>query len=106
MLPRGYFTVFTWEKAFFYVVALAFVGLTTVAVILQPFMDLECPETLESDNRNNLQYENVLYVPGPCPTFRHLALFFLTVEECVFARRILAAVILGGVSTLAAVQIQ
>jgi uncharacterized membrane protein YhiD involved in acid resistance len=89
---HSYFTVFTWEKAIFYFGAVLFVSGCSLATCLQPFLQLECH--LE---QKNITYMNPSYQPDPCENIRYPQLLFLTIEECIFSRRIIAAVLLGGI---------
>jgi uncharacterized membrane protein YhiD involved in acid resistance len=88
----SYFTVFTWEKAIFYFVAFLFVAGCCLAVCVQPFVTLECNLA-----PRNITYANPSYYDDPCQDVRYHQLLFLTVEECIFSRRIIAAVLLGGI---------
>jgi uncharacterized membrane protein YhiD involved in acid resistance len=88
----SYFTVFTWEKAIFYFGALLFVSGCSLAVCIQPFVHLECHEV-----PRNITYANPAYHEDPCHDTRYPQLLFLSVEECIFSRRIIAAVLLGSV---------
>jgi uncharacterized membrane protein YhiD involved in acid resistance len=89
---HSYFTVFTWEKAIFYFGAVLFVSGCSLAVCIQPFVHLECH--LE---QKNITYMNPSYQDAPCENIRYPQLLFLTIEECIFSRRIIAAVLLGGI---------
>jgi uncharacterized membrane protein YhiD involved in acid resistance len=89
---HNYFTVFTWEKAIFYFGAIVFVSGCSVAVCIQPFVQLECHQV-----QRNITYENPSYRDDPCEDIRYPQLLFLTIEECIFSRRIIAAVLLGGI---------
>jgi uncharacterized membrane protein YhiD involved in acid resistance len=89
---HSYFTVFTWEKAIFYFGAVLFVSGCSFAVCIQPFVQLECHL-----DQKNITYINPSYQPDPCENIRYPQLLFLTVEECIFSRRIIAAVLLGGI---------
>jgi uncharacterized membrane protein YhiD involved in acid resistance len=91
MLGKSYFTVWTFEKAVFYCAAIGFVAVVSVAVLLHPFVTIECHKTA-----TDVTYENPSYKENPCKDDRIPQLFYLSVEECVFARRILVAVFLGG----------
>jgi uncharacterized membrane protein YhiD involved in acid resistance len=89
---HSYFTVFTWEKAIFYFGAVLFVSGCSLAVCIQPFVHLECHLV-----QKNITYMNPSYQPDPCENVRFPQLLFLTIEECIFSRRIIAAVLLGGI---------
>jgi uncharacterized membrane protein YhiD involved in acid resistance len=89
---HSYFTVFTWEKAIFYSLALLFVSGCSLAVCIQPFVQLECHLV-----QRNITYTNPSYQDDPCEDIRYPQLLFLTIEECIFSRRIIAAVLLGGI---------
>ena len=89
---HSYFTVFTWEKAIFYFGAIVFVSGCSLAVCIQPFVHLECHL-----DQKNITYMNPSYQPDPCENTRYPQLLFLTIEECIFSRRIIAAVLLGGI---------
>jgi uncharacterized membrane protein YhiD involved in acid resistance len=91
MIAQSYFTVFTWEKAIFYLVALVYVAGTCLAVVIQPFAFFECKKSTTT-----VKFENPAYVANPCYQERHAKILFLTIAECIFARRIIAAVLLGG----------
>lgn len=89
---HSYFTVFTWEKAIFYFGAVLFVSGCSLAVCIQPFVQLECHLV-----PHNITFANPEYNYNPCDDIRYPQLLFLTIEECIFSRRIFAAVLLGGI---------
>lgn len=91
MDPRGYFTVWTAEKAILYGAAVIFVAGVFLAVLLQPFLLLPCDKP-----ESGLDYLNPSYVENPCQDDRRPALLFLTEDECIFGRRIIMSVFLGG----------
>jgi putative Mg2+ transporter-C (MgtC) family protein len=92
MIGKSYFTVFTWEKAIFYFAAILYVVGCCVAVAIQPFLSLEC----QKKDPVNREFQNSLYIDNPCKDDRIPALLYMSVEECIFGRRIIAAVAMGG----------
>ena len=88
---KRYFTVWNAEKAILYSLAITYVAGVCLAVIIQPFLTISCNES-PSDTK----YNNPSYVENPCEDDRIPILLYMTVTECVFGRRILMAVILGG----------
>ena len=92
-LPSGphYFTEFTLSKALLYLVAILYVASVAFVSILEPFLNLECP-----DPGKSLKFGNPAYDGSNCPLIRHAALLFLSKEECAFARRLVASVLFGG----------
>lgn len=95
MAVRSFFTVFTWEKAIFYLAATAYVAGCLYAMAIQPFLSFDCPE-----HDRALDYENVSYKDDLCDDIRRPILLFMTVHEVIFARRIVMSVVLGGVRSV------
>ena len=80
--------------------------LVLLAAIIEPLVGEALPcqhrPTLSSDNgddkNNNKSFPNPEYLDDVCyRTIRFYQLAFLTREECSFARRLVAAVVLGGI---------
>jgi uncharacterized membrane protein YhiD involved in acid resistance len=91
---QGYFTQLTFAKGAFYLLMFIYVLTATVIMVMQPFLVLNCSV---SENYEKREFENVSYVDDPCRHTRLPQLLYLTVTECSFGRRIVSAMILGGV---------
>lgn len=92
--PTAYFTELTAQKVIFYFVALAYLLAASVIVTMQPFIDLPCTSP---DPGSDRAFENPAYVDDPCRRTRFVQLLYLTVEECMFGRRIVWSVVLGSI---------
>lgn len=92
---RPYFTDFTYSKAVFYVVVVLFVVSVGLVSLSEPLMQLPCEAG--KTNATTLEFSNSLYQYSPCRFKRYPKLLFLTPDECSFGRRLVAAVVLGGV---------
>ena len=86
-----YFTEFTVGKAIMYSSASLYVLGTGLASVVEPFLNLPC-----DDPGEDLGFPNPAYDGTKCPHIRHLMLLGLTKEECSFGRRLVAAILLGG----------
>jgi putative Mg2+ transporter-C (MgtC) family protein len=89
---RSYFTEFTLVKGTFYLLTVAYVFLTCLAVIIQPFVSIPCDLVSEGTS-----FGNPAFHEDPCRFVRSIRIFYLTVNECDFGRRLVASVIGGGV---------
>uniref|UniRef100_A0A6S9BE96 MgtC/SapB/SrpB/YhiD N-terminal domain-containing protein n=1 Tax=Ditylum brightwellii TaxID=49249 RepID=A0A6S9BE96_9STRA len=96
-----YFTDFTWSKGIFYSLAVIYVCAAFVVVTVEPFLSSNnCHATLPLDENGEpkqIEFENALFVYDPCRYVRLPQFAYLTREECMFGRRLVAAVILGGI---------
>uniref|UniRef100_A0A7S4TBL0 MgtC/SapB/SrpB/YhiD N-terminal domain-containing protein n=1 Tax=Ditylum brightwellii TaxID=49249 RepID=A0A7S4TBL0_9STRA len=101
--PSPYFTDFTWSKVLFYSLAVIYVCAAMVIVTVEPFLPSNnCHATLPVDENENgepkqLEFRNALFEYDPCRYVRLPQFGYLTREECMFGRRLVAAVILGGI---------
>lgn len=90
---RSYFTKLTLAKGIFYLIAVAYVLLSCILMIIQPFLTIPCDrESIEIK-----AFSNPVYNDNPCRGVRYPFLLFLTIEECDFGRRLVVAVMSGGV---------
>jgi putative Mg2+ transporter-C (MgtC) family protein len=88
----AYFTELTVTKALLYAFAAIYVISVAVVSIIQPWLSLPC------DNPGKtLEFANPAYDGTRCPHIRHAILLWMSPEECSFARRLLASVLLGGI---------
>jgi len=87
-----YFTEFTTQKAIFYFLAVVYVSATCLVILYQPFVNLEC-----SSDRAISDGPNPFYKENPCRYERYAKLLWMTEEECIFGRRLVVSVILGGI---------
>lgn len=87
---HNYFTELTWFKFFLYLVAAIYVGAAGFVAILEPFLDLKCVDT------KNTEFANPAFNGHECMNLRYLVLLGFTPTECAFARRLVASVALGG----------
>jgi putative Mg2+ transporter-C (MgtC) family protein len=89
-----YFTELTTRKLTFYFLTLGFVALVTIISLIEPFLTaafIKC-ENIDSQ----MAFSNPLFVFDRCRYERFPVLFFMTRDECSFARRIMTSVMLGG----------
>ena len=93
-IRQKYFTEYSMRKGLFYGFASLFVLSVSVIVVLEPFIPVNCDETLTD---KTIEYLNPSYSYYPCRHVRMGRLLFLTPEECDFGRRLVASVVLGGV---------
>jgi putative Mg2+ transporter-C (MgtC) family protein len=109
-----YFTEFTYTKAVFYSITVGYVILVCCIVIIEWFMpdsyvcgstgnywtdslrSITIPSSIV-DQRMNQTYSNQLYQYDICRHVRSISLLYFTRTECMYGRRLLAAVLLGGV---------
>jgi putative Mg2+ transporter-C (MgtC) family protein len=90
----AYFTELTTRKLAFYFLTLAFVALVTIISLFEPFLTvafIKC-ENIDSGKI----FSNPMFVYDRCKYERFPVLLFMTPDECSFARRIIASVMLGG----------
>lgn len=92
-VPSHYFTQFTCCKAFLYILCLIYVSAVCVLSFLQPFVFDVCKN---DEQALHLDYENPHYDQRLCTRRRSATLLYLTPEEVSFSRRIVVAVLLGG----------
>lgn len=89
---RSYFTEFTLSKGILYVLSAIYVISVSIVSIFEPYVSLPCDSM-----HSNLTFANPVYDGSPCRLIRYPQLFFFTREECSYARRLVSAVILGGI---------
>lgn len=89
--PRTYFSELTIFKAVLYTVATVYVSLVMLVAFAEPFLELYCEE-----QQPKLEFPNVAYTRHHCRHVRYKALCGLNREECVWARRLAVAVMLGA----------
>ncbi len=94
MRPHAYFTEFTLRKAFIYIVAVLYVVGCGVASVAEMFLTLPCPE---SENETTIEYANPEFNGSKCQEIRQPMLLFMTPLECSFGRRLVMAILMGGV---------
>jgi putative Mg2+ transporter-C (MgtC) family protein len=82
----------TLVKGTFYLLTVAYVFLTCLAMIIQPFVSIPCDLVSEGTS-----FANPAFHEDPCRIVRSIRIFYLTVNECDFGRRLVASVIGGGV---------
>ena len=87
-----YFTDFTVSKAVLYSTAICYVLIVCIAMVFEPFVNIECEKSSSS-----VSYQNIDYKADHCLYIRRPQLLFLTRQECCFGRRLVVAVILGGI---------
>eukprot|EP00565_Helicotheca_tamesis_P001197 CAMPEP_0185725916 /NCGR_PEP_ID=MMETSP1171-20130828/2044_1 /TAXON_ID=374046 /ORGANISM="Helicotheca tamensis, Strain CCMP826" /LENGTH=344 /DNA_ID=CAMNT_0028394155 /DNA_START=86 /DNA_END=1120 /DNA_ORIENTATION=+ len=103
-----YFTEFTWEKGLFYIAAIIYVVLGMIIVTIEPFLSSsDCTATSSSSSGGEeegtttttkpIEFENALFTYNPCRYIRLPTLLYLTRQECMFGRRLIGAVVLGGI---------
>lgn len=98
----SYFTEFTFRKGVFYAIVLIYVFSVSVIICVETLMSdhLICDESRITEEHlaaTQLEYNNPSYVYKPCDHIRLPALLWMTRYECNFGRRLLAAVLLGGI---------
>ena len=94
MHPKAYFTEFTLRKAFIYILAILYVVGCAVASVAELFLTLPCPE---SENQKTIEYANPEFDASGCPGTRQPLLLGMTPLECSFGRRLVLAILMGGV---------
>mmetsp|Transcript_38768 Transcript_38768/g.116514 ORF Transcript_38768/g.116514 Transcript_38768/m.116514 type:complete len:296 (-) Transcript_38768:119-1006(-) len=92
--PTRYFTEFTTQKAVFYFLAVTYMTTAAIVVTIEPFVPVPCTSP---DPGLEPRFENPAYLDDPCRRTRFWQLLFLTAEECMFGRRIVWSVVLGGI---------
>ena len=90
---RKYFTEFTFNKGLLYTISCLYVISVTSVAIFEPLFKLPC----DSESFTHLKYDNPEYQGNPCDKARYWILLWLNREECSFARRLVSAVVLGGI---------
>ena len=89
----SYFTEVSVRKRFFYIVLVIYVVSVMVVAMLEPFVTPQsCLEPIETSK----EFGNSLFRYNPCRYERKGYLLFLTPVECSYSRRLVIAVILGG----------
>jgi len=95
-----YFTDFTYTKGLFYgfVIVLVFT-MGTVSVLAPMLLPSSCFQYSLPNvyNGNEIEFGNSLYKYNPCRFRRFFRLLLLTPDECSYARRLMGAVVLGGI---------
>jgi uncharacterized membrane protein YhiD involved in acid resistance len=86
-----YFTEFTVSKGLFYLLIVSYVVGCCCVCMAELFIDHTCEET------DNIKYENPNYKGTPCRHTRYSFLLFLTPDECAYGRRLVIAVVFGGI---------
>lgn len=101
---RSYFQEFTYGKGFLYIVAITYVLCTAVVVTIEPILPLPCTYSIPKgggggdQSSSELVFKNPLYRYSPCKSrTRYARLLGLTSDECLYGRRLVASVVLGGV---------
>jgi len=90
-----YFTELTAQKAIFYFLAVSYLLAASVVVTFEPMIPVPCAS--HEPSAQQLEFENVMYVEDPCRHTRFGQLLYLTAEECMFGRRLVWSVVLGGI---------
>lgn len=89
---RQYFTEFTFNKGLLYTISGLYVMSVAVVAIFEPLFKLPC----DGESFTPLKYDNPVYQGNPCDKARYWILLWLNREECSFARRLVSAVVMGG----------
>jgi uncharacterized membrane protein YhiD involved in acid resistance len=87
-----YFTEFTISKGLFYLLVVSYVVGCCFVCIAEVFMDHACEETYQ-----DIKYANPNYKETACRHTRYPVLLFLTPDECAYGRRLVIAVVFGGI---------
>jgi putative Mg2+ transporter-C (MgtC) family protein len=88
---QSYFSDLTLKKAAFYLATIVYAVSVSIISVVEPFLTLTCEEAAK------LQFANPAFDANPCKQMRYAALLGLTPEECSFARRLVVAILLGGI---------
>jgi putative Mg2+ transporter-C (MgtC) family protein len=91
MGTKNYFTEFTFRKGALYAFAAFYVLSVSIVAVYEPFVALPCDGV-----KSNLTFANPLYNGSPCRDVRYARLLYLTREECSYSRRLVSAVVIGG----------
>ena len=89
----SYFTEPSGQKYLFYLICLCYVVITSIIVVLEPYIDIPCEE---DTSESNLEFENSLYVYSKCNNIKEPKLFYFSRTDCLRARHLLMAVFLGA----------
>ncbi|CAJ1949326.1 unnamed protein product [Cylindrotheca closterium] len=88
---RSYFSELTWFKVALYTIAVVYFTLGNIVAFAEPFLDTPCEEP-----KPELDFPNVAYAGHLCRHVRYKVLLGLNREECIWARRLFVAVMLGA----------
>ena len=91
IMPKAYFSDFTWGKFWLYLIAAVYVLGVGIVSVLEPFMDLPCDES-----QDDIKFPNPSFPSFVCLNTRYAILLGFSRAECGCARRLVASVILGG----------
>jgi putative Mg2+ transporter-C (MgtC) family protein len=86
-----YFTELTCAKATLYLAAIVYVVSASIVAAVEPFLTIPCTNSIGHT------FANPAYDASPCREQRYMMLLGLTPLECAFGRRLVAAVLLGGI---------
>jgi putative Mg2+ transporter-C (MgtC) family protein len=99
----GYFTEFTLGKGILYFSSFLYVVSVFGVSLMEPYISLPCDgdetSSNSSSNSNLLleKFPNPAFDASPCyNTARYAKLLYVTREECSYARRLVASIVLGG----------
>ncbi len=90
----SYFTEPTGQKYLFYLVCLCYVMVTSIIVVIEPYIDIPCEE--DTTQSSELEFKNALYVYSKCNYTKHAKLLYFSRVDCLRARHLLMAVFLGA----------
>ena len=89
----SYFSEISFQKRVFYMILLVYVTAVSLICVVEPLLTPEsCVEAVHS----GLEFGNSLFKYNPCRYTRKYYLLLLTPDECSYSRRLVIAVILGG----------
>ena len=90
----SYFTEPSGQKYLFYLACLCYVIITSIIVIVEPYIDIPCEE--DTKQSSELEFGNSLYVYSKCNSIKHAELLFFSRVDCLRGRHLLMAVFLGS----------
>mmetsp|Transcript_19631 Transcript_19631/g.39330 ORF Transcript_19631/g.39330 Transcript_19631/m.39330 type:complete len:308 (+) Transcript_19631:68-991(+) len=90
----SYFTEPTGQKYLFYLACLCYVIVTSIIVIVEPYIDIPCEE--DTTQSSELEFGNSLYVYSKCNSIKQAKLLYFSRVDCLRGRHLLMAVFLGA----------
>jgi len=91
---NSYFTEPSGQKYLFYLACLCYVMVTSIIVIVEPYIDIPCEE--DTTQSSELEFGNSLYVYSKCNSIKQAKLLYFSRVDCLRGRHLLMAVFLGA----------
>jgi hypothetical protein len=90
----SYFTEPSGQKYLFYLACLFYVIITSIIVIVEPYLDIPCED--DTTQSSELEFGNSLYIYSKCNSVKHAKLLYFSRVDCLRGRHLLMAVFLGA----------